>query len=79
MGIIDKTTIHLTCKKCMENEKITLLEKGSTWGSSWQMPSDSEKFHINWKIKKFEEPTPSKIKCNSCGADFIDNFDLIKS
>ncbi len=63
----------------MGNEEITLLEKGSTWGSSWQMPPDSEKFLINWKINKFEEPIPSKIKCNSCGADFIDNFDLVKS
>ncbi|PIT83043.1 hypothetical protein B9Z40_05005 [Limnohabitans sp. 15K] len=79
MGIIDKIIINLMCKKCLENEKITLLEKGSTRGSSWQTPPDSEKFLINWKINKLEEPTPSKIKCNTCGTDFIDNFDLIKS
>jgi len=78
MGIIDKTTIHLTCKKCLENEKITLLEKGSSWGSSWQIPPNSKKFLINWKTNKLEEPTPFEIKCNSCGTDMIDSFELIK-
>lgn len=36
MGFIDKTTYTLTCPKCGANESKSVLEKGSSWGSSWQ-------------------------------------------
>jgi hypothetical protein len=71
MGTTDKTTHHFTCPKCKATETVTILEKGSNWGASWENPPVAEHFVVEWIPNQFGEPRPATIKCKSCGSDGI--------
>ena len=65
MGTIDKTTYKFFCSNCNSVEILTVLQKGSNWSGSWQIPL-SEKFKIFWGNNNFGEPTPKTCVCIVC-------------
>jgi hypothetical protein len=69
MGTTDKTTHNFSCPSCEAKDTITVLEKGSMWGASWNIPPVSELFNVEWKRGQFGEPEPISIKCKTCGID----------
>jgi hypothetical protein len=69
MGSIDKTFHRFNCLKCRTTEIVTVYQKGSTWGASWQPAPSAILFTIKWKSNQFGEPRPELIKCLSCKAD----------
>ncbi len=71
MGTTDKTTHDLRCPNCNASESLTVYEKGSSWGASWEDPPESERFIIDWQRNQFNEPRPVSVKCKSCGATAV--------
>ena len=71
MGTTDKTTHHFRCPQCHKEETLTVYEKGSNWGASWEEPPESRQFTIQWKKNQFNEPGPISSKCIACGATAI--------
>lgn len=69
LGTIDQTTHHFSCANCKTTETVTLYEKGSMWGASWQIPAELGLFAVEWKWSQFKEPIPVKSKCRACGID----------
>jgi predicted RNA-binding Zn-ribbon protein involved in translation (DUF1610 family) len=69
MGIIDKTTHHLTCPQCGASEACIVLDKGSNWsGSHWQSGAKFERFETTWSGGGSTEPELVSATCKQCGA-----------
>ncbi len=66
VGTTDKTTYEFHCPKCRSKETLTVYEKGSNWGASWEEPPESERFTIEWKRNQFNEPKPILAQCIAC-------------
>lgn len=71
MGVIDKTTHKFDCPQCGSTETVTILQKGSNWGASWESPPKSDSFSISWNNDRLGEPLPSSYKCLACGIDVL--------
>lgn len=71
MGTVDKTSHLFTCPGCKTKESVTVYEKGSMWGSSWQEPNALDQFEVEWKPDQTREPMPVKAVCRACGTDAV--------
>jgi len=68
MGTVDTTLHAFKCHECNATETVTVHEKGSMWGSSWNDPPESKFFDVTWERNGFREPQPVLVKCKACGA-----------
>lgn len=68
MGIIDQTTHTLSCPKCDKTEQVTILQRGSAYGGSWEAGKSLSKFTVTWDdAQGFAGPGITSAKCNGCG------------
>jgi len=67
MGFIDETIYMFTCPQCKKEERVKLLDKGSTFGGShWQHGIDVEHFDVTWIGGGKVEPTVESAYCKKC-------------
>ncbi len=71
MGTTDKTHHEFRCPTCGTTEDVTVYEKGSSWGASWQQPSELTHFSVAWKNDEYREPQPVKATCKACGSEAV--------
>ncbi len=69
MGTVDKSTHEFHCQNCGTRESVTIHQKGSNWGASWQAPVASKLFNTIWTTDKFGEPIPTTYSCLTCEKD----------
>ena len=67
MGYIGQTTHTLECA-CGVTESVTIVERGSAYGSSWVSEKPLKNFKVDWKPGQFRGPEISSASCNKCGA-----------
>lgn len=66
MGTIDTNRFTLTCEKCGNEESVSVHEKGSSYGSSWQHGPAMEEFIVQWQDQGIQGPIITKATCKSC-------------
>lgn len=67
MGIIDTTKFTISCPKCGALESISVYQKGSVYGASWQESVEARHFVLVWTGGNKTEPLITDAKCCSCG------------
>lgn len=66
MGVIDKTTYTLRCESCQNSETASVLEHGSSYGSSWQSGAKFKDFQTQWSGGDKTEPRLTSSVCTKC-------------
>ena len=66
MGVIDRSEHGARCE-CGTTERVTLLEYGSGYGTSWQTPPDMEHFSPEWGSDAVGGPVLISARCRACG------------
>ncbi len=69
MGTIDETTHSLRCPDCGVQEAVTIYQKGSAYGASWQTGKPMVKFDVTWGDgDALNGPRITSATCIQCGA-----------
>lgn len=68
MGYIDKLKVSVSCVKCKTFESQSVLQKGSSFGASWQSFSDFAKFDATFSTSN-GEPSVASARCKQCGGE----------
>ena len=66
MGVIDQITHIVECV-CGKRETVTILQRGSAYGGTWQSGRDMKEFRVTWGPSKFHGPEILDAICISCG------------
>ncbi len=68
MGVIDETTHSLSCPNCSVSECVTIFQKGSSYGATWQSGKPMTKFKVNWGDgDELNGPRITTATCIQCG------------
>ena len=69
MGITDKKTFNLKCVNCGATESGIVVEKGSSYGASWNENPKFTKFNVDWDENAKYGPSIMHAVCNECQLD----------
>ena len=69
MGVIDEVKYSVHCPSCNASENVTIVEKGSAYGSNWKRGRVLVHFTVEWsEPTKIDAPEITSIQCKGCGS-----------
>jgi len=67
MGIVDSNSFTLSCAECGVKEDVAVHQKGSSFGTSWQVGPELNHFDVQWNSEGLTGPVIEKAICKKCG------------
>ena len=67
MGIVDSNKFTFACIECGIEEDVVVHQKGSNFGTSWQVGPELQHFDVQWNNEGPMGPAIGAATCKKCG------------
>ena len=67
MGFVDSNKFTVSCADCGITEDVLIQEKGSAFGTSWQVGLELNHFNAQWNNDGPMGPVIEAATCKKCG------------